>query len=50
MRTNHDKIACEYARVLITQGQCDKARRVLMKVLRRNGTYKPARDMPENIK
>lgn len=50
MRSNHDKIACEYAGMLIKQGQWDKARRVLMKVLRRNGTYKSARDMLENIK
>ena len=49
LRSNSDKIACEYAQTLIKHKNYDKAKRILIKVLRRNNTYKPAKSLLNDI-
>ena len=49
MRSNNDKIAYEYAKMLIINQQYDKSRKILMKILRRNNTYKSAKDLLSKI-
>lgn len=49
IRSNNDKIAYEYAQALIMHHQYDKARKILMKILRRNSTYKSAKDLLSSI-
>ena len=44
-----DKVSFEYAKVLIDENKLNKAKEILLKILKRNPSYKKAKILYENI-